>query len=90
MLPIDDIKKAVALQYDGENPPKIIAKGEQNIANSMVALAKEHNIPLCDNAALTDLLSRIDIGEDIPEAFYLSVAYILSFAYSMTQLTDTQ
>lgn len=83
-LPINEIKKAVALKYDGDSAPVMIAKGESTLADDIIETAKEHDIPLCDNAALVDLLSRIELGEEIPEALYLSVAYILSFAYKMT------
>lgn len=83
-LPIEEIKKAVALKYDGSMAPQVIAKGEHDIAEEIVELAKTHDIPLCDNVALVDLLSRVEIGEEIPEALYLSIAYILSFAYKMS------
>lgn len=83
-IPLNELKKAVALKYDGEAAPRIIAKGEHALAEEIIALAKERNIPLCDNPALVDLLSRIDIGEDVPEELYLSVAYILAFAYRLS------
>jgi len=84
-LPIEEIKKAIALKYDGSLAPQVIAKGEHDIAEEIIDLAKKNDIPLCDNAALVDLLSRVEIGEEIPEALYLSVAYILSFAYRMSR-----
>lgn len=83
-LPIDEIKKAVALQYDGDSAPQIIAKGQDKLAEEIIDLARANKVPLCDNAALVDLLSRVELGEEIPESLYLSVAYIIAFAYEMS------
>ncbi len=83
-LPINEIKKAVALKYDGSSAPQLIAKGDYEIAKEIIEIAEQNQIPLCDNAALVDLLSRLDLGEEIPEALYLSVAHILAFAYALS------
>lgn len=84
-LPIEEIKRAVALKYDGDSVPLLIAKGEAEQANEIIDLANSHGIPLCDNAALVDLLSRVEIGDEVPEALYLSIAYILAFAYKISE-----
>ncbi len=86
-IPIADLKKAVALKYNGESAPTMVAKGEHDFAEKIMDLAEEHNIPLCDNPALVDLLSRLEIGDQIPKELYISVAYILAFAYEMTYLS---
>ena len=84
-LPIDELKKAVALKYDGDSAPQLIAKGDADRAEEIIKIAEANNIPLCDNAALVDLLSRVELGEEIPEALYVSVAYILAFAFKLSQ-----
>ena len=84
-LPIDELKKAVALKYDGDSAPQLIAKGDADRAEEIIKIAEANDIPLCDNAALVDLLSRVELGEEIPEALYVSVAYILAFAFKLSQ-----
>ena len=81
------IKQAIALYYDGNNAPVITAKGRHNEAEEIIRIAKEHDIPLCDNAALVNILSELELGEHIPKALYISVAYIIAFAYDLTSST---
>lgn len=78
-----EIRKAVALYYDGTGAPQITAKGTNEEAEQIVALAREHGVPLCDNPALVELLSRIELGEHVPETLYIAVAHILAFAYGL-------
>lgn len=74
---------AVALHYDGTHAPKVTAKGSGAIAEQIIALAKEHGIPLQENKPLVELLSQLDLGDEIPEALYLAVAEIIAFAYML-------
>lgn len=84
-----ELRKAVALFYDGSGAPQVTAKGMDEEAAQIVALAQEHNIPLCDNPALVELLSHIELGEHVPETLYVAVAHILAFAYSLRYPTPT-
>ncbi|HAT8180391.1 TPA: flagellar biosynthesis protein FlhB [Legionella pneumophila] len=72
---------AIALRYDGRSPPKVTAKGEGLIAQQIINTAKEHSIPLEQNAELTALLSQVRINEEIPKTLYIAVAQILAFLY---------
>ncbi|MDH5602174.1 MAG: EscU/YscU/HrcU family type III secretion system export apparatus switch protein [Gammaproteobacteria bacterium] len=74
---------AVALKYDGENAPRVTAKGSEALAEQIIAIAKEHNVPLTENKELVTLLSTLELGEEIPEMLYLAVAEIIAFAYMM-------
>lgn len=74
---------AVALKYDGENAPKVTAKGSEEIAEQIIALAKKHDVPLSENKELVSLLSTLELGEEIPEMLYLAVAEIIAFAYML-------
>ena len=75
---------AVALQYDGKSAPRVTAKGHDQVAERILALAREHNIPLQENHELAQLLAKVDLGEEIPEALYLAVAQIIAFAYYLS------
>jgi flagellar biosynthesis protein len=75
---------AVALQYDGNTAPRVTAKGRFEAAERILALAREHNIPLQENAPLADLLAQIDLGEQIPQSLYVAVAQVIAFAYHLS------
>jgi len=72
---------AVALHYDEVNAPTVTAKGTDEIARQIAEIAKHHNVPLQENNELVKILSKIELGEQIPEALYLAVAEIIAFAY---------
>ena len=72
---------AVALHYDGENAPRVTAKGSGALAEQIIALAKEHGIPIQENPPLLELLASLDLGTEIPPALYLAVAEVIAFAY---------
>ncbi|MDO8341708.1 MAG: EscU/YscU/HrcU family type III secretion system export apparatus switch protein [Cellvibrio sp.] len=77
------LQKAVALYYDGKNAPHVSAKGTGEVAEQIIAIAQEHGVPLCDNSSLVDLLVTLELGDEIPEALYIAVAYIIAFAYQL-------
>ena len=74
---------AVALKYDGKNAPTVTAKGVDEIAEQIIAIAKKFQVPLTENRELVSLLSTLELGEEIPEALYLAVAEIIAFAYML-------
>ena len=76
-------KQAAALFYDGKNAPTVSAAGSGDIAEQIIALAREHQIPLFENAELLKLLTTIGIGEEIPETLYLCIAQVIAFAYKI-------
>lgn len=81
--PRKPLKKAVALRYDKtqEAAPKVLAKGAGLVAEKLLALAKEHGIPIHPDADLVEILAKLELNEEIPPATYLVVAEILAFIY---------
>lgn len=77
----DDTLRAVALQYDGENAPIVTASGEGAIAEEILRIAREHNIPLREDALLAELLSDLNLGEEIPPMLYRVIAEVIAYAY---------
>ncbi|MBT3196698.1 MAG: flagellar protein FhlB [Gammaproteobacteria bacterium] len=75
---------AVALRYDGEGAPRVSATGKGLIAEQIIALAKEHDIPLYEEPELVQLLSAVELNEEIPETLYIAVAEIIAFAYQLS------
>jgi flagellar biosynthesis protein len=72
---------AVALHYDGKNAPRVKAKGHDEIAERIREIAREHDVPLHEDAVLAHVLSKIDLGEEIPRSLYIAVAEVIAFAY---------
>jgi len=75
---------AIALNYDGENAPRLTAKGRGELAQRILELAREHEVPLHEDAELAALLSQIPLGEEIPQALYRAVAEVIAFAYLLS------
>lgn len=76
-------KKAVALRYDPEQDPapRVVAKGQGVIADKILEIAHEHDIPIRQDSDLLEILAALDIGKLIPETMYAAVAEILAFLY---------
>ena len=72
---------AVALQCDKSAVPvpRVIAKGRGETGEAILALAREHGIPIEENAPLAETLAQVELGDDIPEALYRAVAEVLIF-----------
>lgn len=77
-------KLAVALEYDGVNAPEVTATGSGEMAEKIIAAAREHGIPLQEDQNLVELLGQIPLGEEIPEHLYRAVAEVIAFAYLLT------
>lgn len=84
----DKDRKAVALKYERgrDAAPKITAKGRGAVADKILALAREHGIPIEKDSTLMEALYRLDLNEQIPEELYQIVAEILAFIYRMNAL----
>ena len=76
-------RRAVALEYDGNQAPLITATGEAELAEQIIAIAQQHNIPLYENRELSTLLAHLELGDAIPEPLYRAIAEIIAFAYMM-------
>jgi len=73
---------AVALRYaEDDKAPRIVASGAGEIAKRILELAEKHNVPIKEDDALVDILSRLDLGYEIPAETYRAVAEILAFLY---------
>ncbi len=80
-------KSAVSLQYQREvnTAPKITAKGEGWVAEKIIKMAQERNIPIREDKDLFNLLSEIDIGKEVPESLYKVVAELLAWVYQLNK-----
>ncbi|HEY8541640.1 MAG TPA: flagellar biosynthesis protein FlhB [Pseudothermotoga sp.] len=77
---------AVALKYDPDEmeAPVVLAKGMDEIAQKIIEIARQNNIPIVQNPEVARQLYKMtDIGEQIPEGLYRAVAEILAYVYSL-------
>ena len=84
MIKKKSIPIAVALQYDGTSAPKVTAKGKGIIAEKIMKIAEENNIPLHEEKQLVSVLSEVELGDEIPQALYVAIAEIIAFAYQIS------
>ncbi len=95
---VQDVKKAdvvivnpthiaVAIRYKKEEmpAPQIIAKGEMLMAEKILEIARENNIPVMRNIPLAHALNKLEEGEEIPEELYEAVAEVLNWVYRMSK-----
>ncbi len=76
--------KAIALKYDGEQAPTVTATGEGDIAEEIIRIAREHGIPLREDATLAALLSELELGDEIPPQLYRVIAEVIAYAYMVS------
>jgi flagellar biosynthesis protein len=78
---MEERKKAVALRYDPEkdNAPVVLAKGYGELAERIIKIAKERNIPVVEDKDLISALIRVEVFEEIPSELYRAVAKVLVF-----------
>jgi len=83
----NQIKKAVALQYDFESDraPKITAAGKGTVAESILEKGKENDVFIYEDERLVKELIQFKVGTEIPEELYEIVAQILVFIESIDQ-----
>lgn len=83
---INPIHIAVAIKYNAKKmrAPKVIAKGTELFAKTIIKIAREHNIPVIENPPVARALFRlVEINREIPPELYKAVAEILMFVYNL-------
>ncbi|WP_431799404.1 EscU/YscU/HrcU family type III secretion system export apparatus switch protein [Halobacillus andaensis] len=80
-------QQAIALGYEEEqqSAPKVLAKGQGYVAENIIDRAREEGIPVQKDSSLVELLSELNINEQIPEELYHVVAEVFAFIYQSDQ-----
>lgn len=70
---------AAVLRYDGEQggAPTVVAQGKGQVAQKIIELAKQNDIPMQEDATLVSSLLDIDLGDSVPPQLYAVIAEIL-------------
>lgn len=74
---------AAALAYTPgeEGAPRVVASGQGRVAEKILALAREHGIPIHEDPALAAALAAVNPGAEIPPELYSVVASVLVYIY---------
>ncbi|MHC8408419.1 EscU/YscU/HrcU family type III secretion system export apparatus switch protein [Pseudomonas sp. TMB3-21] len=79
----DTPRQAIALKYDGTHAPTLTAKGDEALAEEILRIARDYEVPIYENAELVKLLARMELGDSIPEELYRTIAEIIAFAWNL-------
>lgn len=77
---------AVAIQYDSKkhSAPVVIAKGMDDLALRIVAVAEANGVYVTENVPLARALyAAVEVDREVPESFYQPIAKVLAFVYSL-------
>jgi flagellar biosynthesis protein len=80
------MKKAVALSYDSaiNNSPKVVGKGSGKLADRIIDIAKQNNLPIKEDPNLIELLSKVELDKEVPSNMYKAVAEVFKFLYEVS------
>jgi len=86
MIEKEGLKKAAALQYDKEkdNAPSVTAQGSGETAKNIIKIAEKNGIPIKKDEDLVNMLTQIELNQEIPVELYKAVAEIFSFIYGIS------
>ena len=79
------IKRAAALKYDQAKnmAPRVVAKGKGHIAEQIVRVARDNDVPLLEDPNLANVLEAMELETEIPAELYRAVAEVLVFIYRL-------
>lgn len=83
-----DRRRAVALRYhsSADASPRVLAKGQGEIAERIIALATSHGVPLHEDRDLVQLLGVLDLDVEVPPSLYRALAEVLAHVYRANAL----
>lgn len=86
------LKQATALKYDiqSSSAPEVVASGIAEVAEEIIAVAQEHQVPVYKDPPLAKALGQLEIGSLVPAELYKAVAEVLVFVYSLDQAHKKQ
>lgn len=82
-------REAVALAYASDDDvPRVVAQGYGEIAERIIAEARQHGIFVHDSPELVGLLMQLNIDESIPPQLYQVIAELLVWLSNMEKGTE--
>ena len=85
-----DKLQAIALKHDvkSRKVPRVVATGKGVIAEEILKIAEQNDVPMYEDASLADILSKLDLETAIPPTLFKMVAEILAFIYYLEKLAE--
>jgi len=86
----EEERAVVALRYDIEKDaaPVILAAGRGQMAEDIMDVAEENQIPFYEDKGLADLLLKLEIDTEVPPELFVLVAEVLAFVFKLEQMSD--
>ncbi len=77
---------AVALAYDrgAQAAPRVVAKGMDEVAARIRALASQHGVPLVANPPLARALHALELDAEVPAEHFQAVAEIIAYVWRLS------
>ncbi|MFW5653032.1 MAG: flagellar biosynthesis protein FlhB [Planctomycetota bacterium] len=78
---------AIALKWDqgSMSAPIVMAKGADHVALRIRQIAMKHGVPVVERRELArGMYPVVEVGQEIPSAFYAAVAAVLAHVYRLT------
>jgi flagellar biosynthesis protein len=66
----------------------VVATGSGLIAERIVEIAREQGLPVREDPALAEALSRLELEQEIPPELFAAVAEVLVWAYRLERTND--
>ena len=88
MSQYDRPNHAAALRYSQDSPhsaPIVVASGSGYIAQKIIEVAQDNNVPVYQDDSLASLLSQLDAGSEIPPELYQAIVdiYVYFLNYNL-------
>jgi len=74
-------KSAIGLLYEAGKAPEVVSKGFGDLADEIVAKAKEKGILVHQDEQLFDSLAKLNLHDEIPRELYYVIAELIAFSY---------
>ncbi len=82
-------RKAAALKYElNYEAPVVTAAGMGYIADKIIEEAEKNDVPVVYNKELAELLTNVNVGENIPSELYNAVAEVIAYIMDIDTLAD--
>ena len=85
----DDVVARVVASDTGDRVASVLATNAGAIVARVEELAAQYDIPLVQDALLTNLLTEVPAGDAIPENVYIAIAEVLSYVYDTVEESDS-
>lgn len=80
-------KSAIALHYDGQQTPTVVAKGHSQLAEHIIEQVKQQGGLIHQDKALSEYLNKLEVGDEIPENLYRIIAELIAFSWLLNGKT---